>query len=86
MEKSLESQVKKFKSELQILNEQSIKYAENSRTITSKSYGLGDATYIELLQSEIKLQSLKLKSNLLTSKYRKTKVELKLLRGEKLHE
>ena len=86
MEKSLESQIKKFKSELQILNEQSIKYAENSRTVTSKSYGLGDATYIELLQSEIKLQSLKLKSNLLTSKYRKTKVELKLLRGENLHE
>lgn len=86
MVNSLKTKVKKLKNELLILNSQSIKYAENSRVITSKSYGLGEATYIELLQSEIKLQSLKLKSNMITSMYRKTNVKLKLMRGEYLHE
>jgi outer membrane protein TolC len=86
MERSLKSKSRKFESELSILKGQSIKYAESSRAITSKSYGLGEASYIELLQSEIKLQALRLKSNMLTSVYRKTRVELKLLRGEYLNE
>ncbi|MCB9092384.1 MAG: TolC family protein [Halobacteriovoraceae bacterium] len=85
-EKSLNYKIDKFRSELNILNNQSIKYAENSRTITSKSYGLGEASYIELLQSEIKLQTLKLKSNTLQSLKRIARVKLKLLRGEYLYE
>ena len=58
----------------------------NSRTITSKSYGLGDSSYIELLQSEIKLQNILLrKINLIAHRDMK-KVSYRYIRGEKLNE
>ena len=42
-------EVDKLLSELNIINEKTIKFAHNSREITSKSYGLGNSTYVELL-------------------------------------
>lgn len=79
-------QIEKLNSELKILNERTIKFAENSREITSKSYSLGDSSYIELLQSELKLQSLLLKRSKLSAALLKTKAKYKYLIGEKLYE
>ena len=52
----LEREIQKIKSELSILVNKTIKFASNSRAITSKSYALGNSSYVELLQSEFKLQ------------------------------
>ena len=79
-------QIEKLNSELKILKERTIKFAENSRKITSKSYSLGDSSYIELLQSELKLQSLLLKRSKLSAALLKTKAKYKYLIGEKLYE
>lgn len=76
----------KIDNELNILNEKTIKFAENSRDIASKSYGLGNTTYIELLQSELKLQNLLLKRSALRADLLKEKIAYKYLVGEALHE
>jgi len=82
----INNELKKIGYELKILNEKTIKFAEDSRTVTSKSYGFGNSTYIELLQSELKLQSLLLKRSLLKAKFATQKIAYKYLTGEKLHE
>ena len=51
----------KIKNELNILSNKTIKFATDLRNITAKSYSLGNSTYIELLQSELKLQKILLK-------------------------
>ncbi|MBK24583.1 MAG: hypothetical protein CME70_11365 [Halobacteriovorax sp.] len=79
-------QIDKLKEELNILKSRTLRFAENSRNITSKSYSLGDSTYIELLQSELKLQSLLLKRAKLDALILKTKAKYKYLIGEKLYE
>jgi hypothetical protein len=76
----------KVSAELSLLRNKTIKFADNSRRVTSKSYGLGQASYLELLQSELKLQQLLLKEARLDSKYLNTILELKYISGEKLHE
>lgn len=77
--------IEKIQQEILILNK-TIKFAKNSREITSKSYGLGGSTYVELLQSELKLQKiLKQKINLESLRDIK-KIARKYLLGEPLNE
>lgn len=82
----LSHSISKVERELVILNEKTIKFAENSRKITSKSYGLGRSSYVELLQSELKLQNLLLKRSRLKAKLVKKQIDKKYLIGEKLYE
>lgn len=82
----LKKEIEKITSELSILDKKTIKFARNSRTITSKSYGLGNSTYVELLQSELKLQKILLKRVMLESMRDMKKVNLKYVNGEKLYE
>ena len=82
----LQHEEEKISSELKILNTKTIKFAENSRKITSKSYSLGSSSYVELLQSELKLQSLLVKRSNLNAKLSIAHINRKFLLGEKLHE
>jgi outer membrane protein TolC len=79
-------QIEKINEELKILNTRSIEFAKNSREVTSKSYSLGRSTYIELLQSELKLQNLLIQRSQLDGKLRSTKATYKFLIGDKLYE
>lgn len=79
-------EIEKIQRELKILTEKTIKFAENSRTVTSKSYSLGNSTYIELLQSELKLQNILLQNSTLKSNLAKEKINYKYLVGENLYE
>lgn len=76
----------KIEKELKILNARTLEYAINSRKITSKSYSLGETSYVELLQSELKLQKLMLKKTKLKSKLYINQIAYKYLVGEKLYE
>jgi outer membrane protein TolC len=76
----------KLTNELKILNSKTIIYSENSRKVTSKSYSLGEGTYIALLQSELKLQNLLLRREKLKEKVSLLRLERKLIKGESLHE
>jgi outer membrane protein TolC len=78
-------QIDKLSRELKILKSKTVKYAKNSRAITSKSYGLGNSTYIELLQSELKLQKILLHKVMLKAKKDMSKVALKYILGEPLN-
>jgi len=84
--RKIELSIKKISSELGILNSKTIRYAENSRKVTSKSYSLGQGTYVGLLQSELKLQSLLLKRETMKERISLLRLERKLIRGEKLNE
>lgn len=76
----------KLKRELEILNSKTIKFSENSRDITAKSYRYGRASYVELLQSELKHQMLLIKRSVLKSQLIKKQIEKKFILGEKLYE
>jgi len=82
----LGKEILKLNAELKILINKTIKFAKNSRLITSKSYGLGNSSYLELLQSELKLQKILLKKIMLKSKIDFKIVTLKYLKGEPLYE
>ena len=82
----LTKDLKKTVSELNILKTKTLKYAQNSRKITSKSYGLGNSTYVELLQSELKLQKILMQKVMLEAKRDIKKVTLKYVKGESLNE
>lgn len=77
--------IKKIDHELNILQNKTIKFAQNSREIISKSYSLGEATYLEILQAELKLQTLLLNKSVLRAELAKNKIFLKFLRGENLN-
>ncbi len=79
-------EIKKLQGEILIITNKTIKYAHNSRTITSKSYGLGNSTYVELLQSELNLQKFLLKKSMLVAKRDIKKITLKYILGEALYE
>ncbi len=85
-ESRIKHQIEKVKNELNILNKKTLRFAENSKKISSKSYTLGDTSYIELLQSELKLQSLLLMRTNLKALLHKYQVTYKYLVGEKLYE
>ncbi len=82
----LKYEISKAEKDLFILNSKMIKFAKNSRAITSKSYGLGNSSYLELLQSELKLQNILILKSDLLSKRDSFKVALKYTLGEKLSE
>ncbi len=82
----LQKEIRKLKEELKILKDKTISFARNSRAITAKSYGIGNANYIELLQSEFKLQNI-LKHKIMLEAQRDIKaVSLIYILGGKLHE
>lgn len=76
----------RIKAELEILKSETIAFAENARQVTTKSYQLGDSSYVELLQSELKLQNLRMKEVASTARLRKANLTIKALLGEKLYE
>lgn len=82
----LSKEVLKIDAELSILNNKTIRFAKSSRTITSKSYGLGNTSYVELLQSELTLQKLLLKKVILESNRNIKKITLKYILGDTLYE
>jgi len=82
----LNSEITKIATEIKIIDSKTIKFARNSRTITSKSYGHGNSTYVELLQSELKLQNILLKRVHLAAVLMLRKIGLKYISGEKLYE
>lgn len=84
--KGLEHQIMKMQDELKILDKKSLVFARSSREITSKSYGLGGASYIELLQSELKYQNLLLRQNSLNADLAAKTIEYLFLRGDELYE
>lgn len=79
-------EIKKLNSELNVLNNKIIGFAINARKIISKSYGVGKATYIELLQSELNLQNILLRKVALESKRDLQRVSLKYIKGELFNE
>jgi outer membrane protein TolC len=80
----IEKEIKKLVNELSILKNKTIKYANNSRSITSKSYALGNSSYVELLQSELKLQRILMHQLMLEAKRDVKKVTLKYILGESI--
>lgn len=82
----LKDEIDKLSYELKIISKKSVNFAKNSRSITSKSYGRGNSSYIELLQSELRLQNILLKKVMLEAKLSTKKVEYKYTLGESLYE
>ncbi len=82
----LNKEIDKLLGELSILKEKTIKFARNSREITAKSYGLGNSTYVELLQSELKLQRILMHKVMLEAKRDIKRATLKYVKGESLNE
>ncbi len=82
----LNKEIDKLLGELSILKEKTIKFARNSREITAKSYGLGNSTYVELLQSELKLQKILMHKVMLEAKRDIKRATLKYVKGESLNE
>ncbi len=82
----LNKEIDKLLGELSILKDKTIKFARNSREITSKSYGLGNSTYVELLQSELKLQKILMHKVMLEAKRDIKRATLKYVKGESLNE
>ncbi|MFT6632105.1 MAG: outer membrane protein TolC [Bacteriovoracaceae bacterium] len=78
----LRKEIKKLDQEINILKNRTIQYANNSRSITSKSYALGNSSYVELLQSELKLQKILMQKLLLEATRDINKVALKYVLGE----
>ncbi|EPZ49335.1 outer membrane efflux protein [Bacteriovorax sp. BAL6_X] len=82
----IQDNIEKLKSELEIITKKSVNFAQNSRSITSKSYGRGNSSYIELLQSELRLQTILLKKVMLEAQLATSKVDYKYTLGESLYE
>ncbi len=80
----LAKEIQKLISEIEILENKIIKFAMNSRYITSRSYGIGNATYVELLQSELKLQNILMHKVSLDAQRDMKRVALKYIKGEPL--
>lgn len=78
--------IQKIKAELEILNSKTAPFASASRQVTSKSYGLGKASYIELNQAWLRLQKILLKRNALEAELTMKKVGHLFLRGDELYE
>ncbi len=85
LKKELKLEIEGLESELNILTSQTIKFAETSREIISKSYSVGRADYLELLRSELQLQNLLLKKIDLESQIRGNKALYLFETGMDLH-
>ena len=77
----LEFKGQKIEQELSILNKKTLNFAKSARDVTSRSYRIGNASYIELLNAELNLQNYLLKQTELESKLDGIKVEKALLSG-----
>ena len=84
--KAIEIHYLKLKKQIDILENESIKFARNARDITAKAYELGSESYIALLQSELKLQELLFRLSDLTEKKELNRLSYKFIRGETLHD
>ena len=84
--KSLEFDHQSLSAQLNTLKTESISFAKNALEITMKSYRLGTATYIALLQSELKLQNLQMKQSDLVARRSLNSVQYKSMLGEKLYD
>ncbi|MGI4992188.1 TolC family protein [Halobacteriovorax sp. GFR7] len=82
----IQDDIDKLKAELNIITKKSVNFAKNSRSITSKSYGRGNSSYVELLQSELRLQTILLKKVMLEAQLATSKVDYKYTLGESLYE
>ncbi len=82
----LKNEVEKLRADLSILSSKTIEFAKSSREITSKSYGLGNSSYTDLLQSELKLQKILMQRVMLKAKRDTLKVTLRYLMGDQLYE
>lgn len=82
----LEIKNEKLASEILIIQSESINFARNARDITAKAYRLGSASYMALLQSELKLQQLLIKRSSLQASKDLNTLEYKFVSGDKLHE
>ena len=82
----LSNTLAKLLGELKILENRIIRFAENSRKITSKSYELGQSNYLELLQAELKLQQFLLKRVAINAQLAENRAALKYILGDALHE
>jgi cobalt-zinc-cadmium efflux system outer membrane protein len=84
--RNIEIDYLKLQRQIDILENESIKFARNARDITAKAYELGSETYIALLQSELKLQELLFKLSNLTANKELNSISYKFVRGETLHD
>lgn len=82
----VKNEINMLRAELSILTKKSVNFAKNSRSITSKSYGRGNSSYVELLQSELRLQKILLKKVMLEAKLTNSIVNYKYTLGESLYE
>ena len=82
----LSHEISKLTREIEILTNKMIKFATNARKITSKSYNTGNSSYVELLQSELKLQKILMQKVRLQAKRAIQRVTLKYIKGEALYE
>lgn len=76
----------KLVAELQILRNETQKFAHDSRRLAFISYRHGDATYAELLQAELQLQNILLKQATLQAQLAVTHLKHRYLKGAMLHE
>ena len=82
----LEKEIQKLINEISILKNKTIKFAMNSRLITAKSYGLGNSSYVDLLQRELTLQKILLHKTMLEAQRDIKRTTLKYVLGESLNE
>lgn len=82
--KRLEAEILKMRNELKILDSKTLPFGKSAREITSKSYGLGNASYIELTQAELRLQNLWLRRNKLEGELSSKSIDYLYLRGDDL--
>ena len=82
----LEASIEKLNEEIRILRTKTLQFAQSLRKITSRSYGLGNSTYIELLDAEIKLLTILLRENKLNASLKNFRLERKFIAGGKLDE
>ena len=85
-QQQLLSDIEKNTKELQVIDQQTIKFAENSKSITSKAYASGQVDYKTLLESEFQLQKLLLKQSLLKAQLAENQISYKYLIGDDLYE
>lgn len=74
----------RYLKELDILKNKTLNFAKSARDVISRSYRLGNASYVELLNAEINLQNYLLKKTELESTLDKLKIEEALLSGGKI--
>ncbi len=73
-----------IESEIHWMIQKNIPYSKSLKSIISKSYELGQSDYVELIQSEIKLQDVLLRKVSLEAQRDIKKVQLKYILGELL--